>query len=155
MHKDKLKAWQNGIMVDVDCPIDEINALMSFEYHEFNEMNTDELFNHVWMLRKYTLFLKQEQNKYTAQSRWIKNKIFEVAKPEASLHSSYDKDERLYSAIKENDFLKKMEEKKQETELMMNSLYELDRSVGYLVSMLDRLLQQKMAVSSNKARGNI
>ena len=155
MHKDKLKTWQDGIMVDVDCPIDEINALMSFEYHEFNEMNTDELFNHVWMLRKYTLFLKQEQNKYIAQSRWIKNKIFEVGKPEAALHSSYDKDERLYSAIKENDFLKKMEEKKQETELMMNSLYELDRSVGYLVSMLDRLLQQKMAVSSNKARGNI
>ena len=34
MRKKEIEAFQSSIMIDVDCPIDEINALMSFEYHE-------------------------------------------------------------------------------------------------------------------------
>ena len=154
--KQEINDWQDNNIPDISTSIDEVNTILSLSYNEFNEMNYDVLFDYVWQLRKYALFLRCQQNKLRSRVNWIDNKILEVGKPLAmDGYSSYDKDERLFSAIRDNDFLRGLEEKKIDFKMKLDSIYDLDKGVNYLIVMLEKLLYFKINISSNKAKGNL
>jgi len=135
---------------NIECDPQEITEYLNCAYDVYMKMGHEELFEVVWKLRQYSLFIKKEYNESAARARWCYNNIIKVGKPAASEFDSYDKDERLQCAIQNNEHLKKLQDAKIKYDSDVVLLEGVDRSISYLTVMLERLLDYKFERIKNE-----
>jgi len=141
---DDLKSWCDVILPEINNDNEKINTYINYEYNIFREMNVCEIEEVIWEFKKYSLKVEQERNLANSRARWINSKLNESAKPLATNYSSYDKDERLYSAIRESEPLREKLNKKIDFEAKSDILYGISKKIDNMIYMLEKLYSYKL-----------
>ena len=155
LYAENIDKWKDAVAPVFEVDMEKVNRYFSYSYEIIGAMSIEELQEMLWELRRYSLFIRKEYNIVKARSKWLYNTILKVGKPLALEHKSYDKDERLYSAINDNDFLKSIFEKKREFDSKVDVLEDLWKQVDYLINTIDSLVYTKFKINREKKDGNV
>ena len=147
---EDFKDWKEKATPTVNVDTDVINGYLAYEYEYLQTMVADELGMMLWNLRKYALLLKQEENTHRARAKWLSVAILKAIKPLATNYESYDKDERLYSAMKEHPKYQDMQDNQMLEESKSTYLYDQIRQVDYLIVMIQKLWEYKLYLNKTK-----
>ena len=144
----ELSEWGEKTLPKIGSKIEDINLYLSYDYKTYEIMSIEELLEIIWELKKYSLEIKINSNKEKAKSRWLYTTINKIAKPECEQYKSYDKDERLYSVIKESDNLKKFLQMKIDSDYKSDALDGIEKGINNLVYILKNLHDYKISKKS-------
>lgn len=150
---ENIKEWKSKTIPELNVSMDEISNYLNMEYQIYRALDTEELLDIVWTLKRYSLYLQKEYNEENSRARWCYNTIMKIGKPLATNYGSYDKDERLQSAVRENEALRNIQEKKIDSESKAAILDGMSRSVSYLTNMLEKLAFYKLERKKNESTG--
>jgi len=140
-----IKEWANATLPSIDIDMEKVNKILNMGYAEFMSSEIDTLFSTLWLLRRYSFNLKKERNENLARSRWCWSTIMRIGKPLASEFPSYDKDERLQLAIKNHDYLSKVQDQRADFDSKSTILDGLEREIHYIIQLLDGILNLKIS----------
>lgn len=138
-----------NLLPQLNIDVEDISNYLNMDYDIFAAMSPEELSEIVWKLKRYSLYLKCEYNKYNSRARWLYTTINKMCKPRAKEYNCYDKDERLYSAIGESPKAKSFLDLKIENEQESSLIEGIDSSVKYMISMLEGLYFYKLERKKN------
>lgn len=139
--------WVNENLINVPNLKDEIEIYLNYSYELYENMDASELSAIIWDFSRYSIFLKRAFNEQKAKYNWITSFLLKAAKPRCKNYESYDKDERFYSAISEDDVLSKYLKEQEDSKLKMDTIYDIERQIGYSVGILNKVLEYKNKIA--------
>jgi hypothetical protein len=142
--EDDIKGWSDKVLPSLEIDKEKIDTYLCYPYEILQAFSIEELGQIVFDLKKYSLSLKLEFNKNKARNRWLNNVLLKAAKPLALNYSSYDKEERFFSAIQENPKLVEYFKTKENCGAKADILYDVNSSIDGLIYTIENILSYKI-----------